>query len=62
MSFHRLIRFLDEDGQEKYGDVKDETPVEYLEGSVVPLLTGNIKSGFHKSDQNARVAKVLICD
>ncbi|KAF4924962.1 hypothetical protein K4K60_012657 [Colletotrichum sp. SAR11_57] len=59
MSFHRLIRFLDEDGQEKYGDVKDETPVEHLEGSVVPLLTGNIKSGFHKSDQNARVAKLL---
>lgn len=59
MSLDRLIRFLDEDGQEKYGNVEREIPTGELEGSVVQLLTGNIEIGFQKQNQQAKVAKVL---
>lgn len=58
MSFHRLIRFHDTEGVERYGDVEDEISPSELEGRTVKLVSGNIESGFKVTQEKAELAKV----
>lgn len=58
MSFHRLIRFHDTEGIERYGDVEDEIAPSELEGKTVKLVLGNIESGFKVMEEKAEVVKV----
>jgi hypothetical protein len=38
--FQRLIRFLDEEGRENYGDLGAYRPGEAIEGTYVRVLSG----------------------
>lgn len=58
MSFNRLIRFLDKEGIERYGDVEDEVLPSQLEGKTVKLVSGSLESGFEVVEEKAEVAKV----
>lgn len=58
MSFHKLIRFRDKEGIERYGDVEGEIAPSELEGRTVKLVSGNIESGFKTTEEKAEVAKV----
>lgn len=58
MSFHKLIRFHDKEGVERYGDVEDEISPSELEGRTVKLVSDNIESGFKITEETAEVTKV----
>ncbi|OAL01944.1 hypothetical protein IQ06DRAFT_218743 [Phaeosphaeriaceae sp. SRC1lsM3a] len=58
-SFERLIRFESADGNVKYGNLEKEVPTREIEGSEVEVLHGDIKSGFKKSGEKAKVGKLL---
>lgn len=58
MSFHRLIRFHDKEGVERYGDAEDEISPSELKGRTVKLVSGNIESGFKITEEKALVTKV----
>lgn len=58
MSFNRLIRFLDKEGIERYGDAEDEVLPSELEGKTVMLVSGSLESGFEVVEEKAEVAKV----
>lgn len=58
MSFHKLIRFRDKEGIERYGDLEDDVAPLELEGRAVKLVSGNIESGFKTTEEKAEVAKV----
>lgn len=58
MSFDRLIRFLDKEGIERYGNVEGEIPASELEGKTVQLVSGSIESGFKVLDEKTELAKV----
>ncbi|KAF7553480.1 hypothetical protein G7Z17_g3605 [Cylindrodendrum hubeiense] len=57
MSFDRLIRFIDKNGVERYGNVESELSASELNGKQVQLVSGNIESGFKVTDDKAEVAK-----
>ncbi|EEU36776.1 uncharacterized protein NECHADRAFT_98244 [Fusarium vanettenii 77-13-4] len=59
MSFDRLIRFLDKEGIERYGNVEGEIPASELEGKTVQLVSGSIESGFKVLDEKAELVKLL---
>lgn len=58
MSFDRLIRFLDKEGIERYGNVEGEIPASELEGKTVQLVSSSIESGFKVLDEKAELVKV----
>lgn len=58
MPFDRLIRFLDKDGVERYGNVESELSASELNGATVQLVSGTIESGFKVLNDRAEVAKV----
>jgi transcription initiation factor TFIIH subunit 2 len=58
MAFERLIRFVDEKGETRYGNLEKETPTKEIEGSVVEIIDGSIENGFSKTSQKATVKKV----
>lgn len=58
MSFHRLFRFHDKEGFERYGDIEDEISPSELKGKTVKLVSGSIESGFKVTEEKAEVAKV----
>ncbi|KAI8675965.1 FAA-hydrolase domain-containing protein [Fusarium keratoplasticum] len=59
MSFDRLIRFLDKEGIERYGNVEGEIPASELESKTVQLVSGSIESGFKVLDEKAELVKLL---
>ncbi|KAH7268844.1 hypothetical protein B0J15DRAFT_390054 [Fusarium solani] len=59
MSFDRLIRFLDKEGIERYGNVEGEIPASELEGKTVQLVSSSIESGFKVLDEKAELVKLL---
>jgi len=59
MAFERLIRFEGEDGKIHYGNLTSEFPEEGINGKKVQTLTGDLKSGFSSSGQEATVKKLL---
>lgn len=58
MSFDRLIRFLDKDGVERYGNVESELSPSELNRATVQLVSGTIESGFKVLNDKAEVSKV----
>ncbi|RAR07854.1 tfiih basal transcription factor complex p44 subunit [Stemphylium lycopersici] len=58
-AFERLIRFEDTAGKIVYGNLDKETPTKEIEGSVVEVLDGDVKSGFKKTGGKATVGKLL---
>lgn len=59
MSFDRLIRFVDENGKQRYGNLEHPHGAKEIEGSEVQLLGGDLQGGFHKSSERATVKKVM---
>jgi len=57
-AFERLIRFEAEDGKTYYGDLGAEVSTREIPGRVVKVVTGDVESGFTKTDQEAKVSKV----
>jgi hypothetical protein len=57
MTFKRLIRFENENGEVVYGNLEKETPTKEIEGSVVEVIDGSIEKGFSKTSQKATVKK-----
>ena len=58
-AFARLIRFKTADGTIKYGDLGSETPTREIRGKEVELLEGDVKAGFRKSGETAKVGELL---
>ncbi|KAM5343944.1 hypothetical protein ACJ41O_012481 [Fusarium nematophilum] len=57
MPFDRLIRFLDEGGVERFGNVEADVPTSELTGKEVQLVSGDLESGFRVQDEKGKVAK-----
>jgi transcription initiation factor TFIIH subunit 2 len=58
MSFKRLVRFVDENGQTLYGDLGDTVPSADVTGSTVVVLDGNLETGWRQSGRQATITKV----
>jgi len=58
MAFERLIRFAAEDGETYYGNLEKEVPTLEIEGSEVEVLKGDLESGWEKTREKKKVAKV----
>ena len=60
MSFERLIRFLDADGHERYGNIQKAMPSGEIIGLQVQVIAGCLAGGFTRTTEKARVTKVII--
>ena len=58
MSVERFIRFEDETGATKYGELGLEATESRIEEITVPVLSGDPYIGFGKTGERARVKKV----
>lgn len=58
MSFTRLIRFLDKNGDERFGNVQSDISPSELVGQTVQLVSGSIEKGFKLNDIEIQVSKV----
>lgn len=60
--FQRLIRFIDVDGVERYGDISlDENITEIESGKVsAVILEGDVQNGFKRTDTQKLVQKVCL--
>lgn len=57
--FERLIRFEGDDGRIHYGDFGASELPRDVSGKTVQLVSGNIATGFTKSDKQATIKKLL---
>ncbi|KAJ9610434.1 hypothetical protein H2200_005211 [Cladophialophora chaetospira] len=57
--FDRLIRFIDNEGAHRYGDVPVDLSIAEIEGKAVSVLSGNVKDGFKKTSETKPVSKLL---
>ena len=58
MAFDRLLRFIDEDGVERYGNIETDKPVAELPGTSVQVVEGSLESGFKLLSTTSTVSKV----
>lgn len=58
--FQRLIRFIDEEGKEQYGDVPLDVDISKIESNSATVITGDVKSGFSRTSNTAVVKKVKV--
>jgi hypothetical protein len=58
--FQRLIRFLDKEGRENYGDLGAYRPGEAIEGTYVRVLSGDLNTGFSATSVEKEVKKVQV--
>lgn len=58
MTFHRFIRFLDEDNAVRYGDLESEMTASDILGQRVQILQGHPISGFLQSREMRNVKTV----
>jgi transcription initiation factor TFIIH subunit 2 len=58
MTFDRLFRFLDTEGNTYYGNLTEDIPGDSLMGRKVDVLDGDINAGFRKSTKQASIKKV----
>ena len=58
--FKRLIRFIDDNGNEHYGDSNNAVDPQKLVGTEVLVVNGNINKGFTSSGDVATVREVWI--
>ena len=59
-AFERLIRFQDDEGQERYGNLPVASAADSVVGTSVEVLNGDIRKGFTKSGTKSVVRKVRI--
>jgi transcription initiation factor TFIIH subunit 2 len=59
MSFERLIRFVDESGTTRYGNLVREVSLKDIEKSEVQVVEGDLETGFTKSSKKTTVHKVM---
>lgn len=58
MAFHRLIRFVGEDGILAYGNLPEDVDLLSIKGLEVEVISGSVHDGFQKTSQKARVKEV----
>ena len=58
MAFDRLIRFVNEDDKVLYGNLDQVYHSRDIIGLEVEVLGGNLKDGFTKTSNRAKVKKV----
>ena len=58
-SFNYLVRFVDTNGQTRYGDLVSYKPTSEIEGSEVDVLSGSIETGFEKTGEKATIKNLL---
>ena len=56
--FQHLIRFLDVEGRENYGDLQAYRAGEAIEGTYVRVLSGDLNTGFSATSVEKEVRKV----
>ena len=58
--FQRLVRFVDEEGKEQYGDLALDVNAIQAQSrkTSVPILMGDIKQGFQKTSSKKSIIKV----
>ena len=61
MSFERLIRFVDENDNTIYGNLKEALPSQKILGLDVQVLSGSLEDGFLETNKTAKVKKVCTC-
>jgi hypothetical protein len=57
-TFDYLVRFEDSTGAVRYGNQASYRPTSEIVGSEVEVLSGDISSGFKKTGEKAKIAKV----
>jgi hypothetical protein len=57
--FQRLIRFVDETGTERYGDVHDAQTLRSPQDALIHVLEGSIEQGFLPTGFKAVIKKVF---
>lgn len=60
VQFDRLIRFVDDHGNEHFGNVEMQTDINEIVSQSVELLKGSIESGFVRTGTSEVVRKVLL--
>lgn len=58
MTFERLIRFVDEHGQTRYGDVPQSVDISKVVGEKVKVLDGSPRTALSTTQDEAVVKKV----
>ena len=58
--FKYLVRFTDQEGVIRYGNIDEECPPEALVGRKVAVLSGDPITGLQVTDQEKVVTKVCI--
>ncbi|KFY82532.1 hypothetical protein V500_10480 [Pseudogymnoascus sp. VKM F-4518 (FW-2643)] len=59
-SFNYLVRFIDSNGQTRYGNLYSYKPTSEIVGSEVDVLSGSIEDGFTKTSEAATVKTLTI--
>jgi len=59
MGFDRLIRFEDDEGKVRFGNVPHEFPGEGIVGTKVKVLNGGFTTGFSIGEEEATIKKLL---
>jgi transcription initiation factor TFIIH subunit 2 len=59
-TFDYLVRFEDSTGAVRYGNQASYRPTPEIVGSEVEVLSGDISSGFKKTGEKAKIAKVSL--
>ena len=60
--FERLIRFVDEKGDTRWGDFGSEEVGRDVEGKGVKVLEGSLETGFKATGEQGYIHKVnLVC-
>jgi transcription initiation factor TFIIH subunit 2 len=57
-SFNYLVRFINSNGQTRYGNLSSYKPTSEIVGSEVEVLSGSIENGFTKTSEAATVKTV----
>lgn len=57
-SFNYLVRFVDSNGQTRYGNLSSYKPTSEIVGSEVEVLSGSIEDGFTKTGETATIKSV----
>ncbi|KAI1628320.1 hypothetical protein EDD37DRAFT_624868 [Exophiala viscosa] len=60
MTFERLIRFVDDQGQTRYGDVPQSVDIDHIVGQKVKVLEGSPSTTLSSTQEQATV-KELLC-
>jgi hypothetical protein len=60
MTFERLIRFVDDQGQTRYGDVPQSVDIDHIVGQKVKVLKGSPSTTLSLTQEQATVKEVSL--